>query len=110
VSRLGDDDDQPVDLDRARRALAELRRLVEEHPELRQRTAAFLAGDPTAEELAELQAAEPAATARVELDLPREVLRRATALVPQADPPELATVLRLAVLHGLAVLEERGER
>ncbi len=91
------------------RAKAEARDLVTRYPELRsQRTAEFLAGEggtmPTARDLAHLT-----------LRLPHAHVARLEALVPKiADAPELATVgrvtrsdvLRLAVLRGLAALEE----
>lgn len=105
-----------VDLKVVGDALATIRRTLREHPEVRQRTAALFAGDPTTGDLDALSTQEDAmATLRaIPVRLPEALVARLDALVPLlADEPELATkgnvtrsdALRLCVLRGLEVLE-----
>jgi hypothetical protein len=102
--------------DQARACAAEprLARYLCRSPKLATRTAQFLAGDPSVETL-EMRMVEPLEKP-TQLRLPREALERAETLIPLlAKHPEFralgrlskATVLRLAVLHGLDVLEHR---
>jgi hypothetical protein len=104
----------PVDLTRVRAAEARLATQLRQHPELATRTAHFLAGNPSVETMENLMT-EPLEKP-TQLRLPREALERAETLIPlMAQHPEFralgrlsrATVLRLAVLHGLEVLEQR---
>ena len=107
-----------IDLARVRAAEARLAAQLRQHPELATRTAHFLAGDPSVETMERLMT-EPLEKP-TQLRLPREALERAETLIPLlAQHPEFralgrlsrATVLRLAVLHGLEVLEQRaGEK
>ena len=103
-----------VDLAAVRAAEARLDRLLADHPELRDRTAAMLAGDLPCPDLEEPMAVTRNPQSPVNIRLPQSLLDRADALVPVAgQAPELATqttitradVLRLAVLRGLAALE-----
>jgi len=111
-----------VDLQAVGNALAVIRRTLTEHPEVRERTAALFAGDPTTGDLDALSTQENAmATLHpIPVRLPEALVARIDALVPLlADEPELATkgtvtrsdALRLCVLRGLEVLERerRGE-
>jgi hypothetical protein len=108
----------PIDLARVQAAEARLVAHVRQHPELATRTAHFLAGNPSVETMERLMT-EPLEKP-TELRLPREALERAETLIPLlAQHPKFralgrlsrATVLRLAVLHGLEVLEQRaGEK
>ena len=108
----------PIDLARVRAAEARLGAQLRQHPELATRTAHFLTGDPSVETMERLMT-EPLEKP-TQLRLPREALERAEMLIPLlAQHPEFralgrlsrATVLRLAVLHGLEVLEQRaGEK
>jgi hypothetical protein len=104
-----------VDLARARAAEERLAERLRRRPELATRTAEFLAGNLSAETLETLMP-EPLEKP-TQLRLPREALERAETLIPLlAKHPEFralgrlskATVLRLAVLHGLEVLEQRA--
>jgi anti-sigma factor RsiW len=106
---------RPIDLARVRAVEARLTAHLQQRPELAERTARFLAGDPAIETMERLMTEpleEPA-----HLRLPREVHTRAEALAQLlAEDPELralgrmskTAVLRLAVLHGLEVLEQRA--
>ena len=105
-----------VDLQAVGDALATIRRTLREHPEVRERTAALLAGDPTTGDLDALQPQEEsmATQAPLTVRVPQALVDRLDALVPLlADAPELATqanvtrsdVLRLCVLRGLEALE-----
>ena len=105
-----------VDLQAVGNALAVIRRTLTEHPEVRERTAALFAGDPTTGDLDALSTQEDAmATLHpIPVRLPEALVARIDALVPLlADEPELATkgtvtrsdALRLCVLRGLEVLE-----
>lgn len=105
-----------VDLQAVGDALATIRRTLREHPEVRERTAALFAGDPTTGDLDALRPLEESmATLRaIPVRLPEALVARLDALVPLlADEPELATkgtitrsdALRLCVLRGLEVLE-----
>ena len=105
-----------VDLQAVGDALATIRRTLREHPEVRERTAALLAGDPTTGDLDALQPQEAnmATQAPLTVRVPQALVDRLDALVPLlADAPELATqanvtrsdVLRLCVLRGLEALE-----
>lgn len=109
-----------VDLQAVGNALAVIRQTLTEHPEVRQRTAAFLAGDPTEGDLDALRPQEEnMATLRaIPVRLPEPLVDRIDALVPLlGDAPELATAanvtrsdaLRLCVLRGLEVLEAEHE-
>jgi hypothetical protein len=105
----------PIDLARVRAAEARLTAHLRRRPELAERTAQFLAGSPSIETMERLMTEpleEPA-----HLRLPREVHRRAEALAQLlAEDPELralgrmskTAVLRLAVVHGLEVMEQRA--
>jgi hypothetical protein len=101
-------------LARVRAAEAGLAAQLRQHLELATRTAYFLAGNPSVETMERLMT-EPLEKP-TQLRLPREALERAETLIPLlAQHPEFralgrlskATVLRLAVLHGLEVLEQR---
>jgi len=104
-----------VDLVAVREALDEIRRVLTEHPEIRERTAAFFASDPDVQTLADLQEGTRVASyTPLNVRLTRAMVERLDALVPDlATMPELATVqkvtrsdaLRLCVLRGLDVLE-----
>jgi hypothetical protein len=105
----------PIDLTRVRAAEARLAAQLRQHPELATRTAQFLAGNPSVETMETLMT-EPLEKP-TQLRLPRDALERAETLIPLlAQHPEFralgrlskATVLRLAVLHGLEVLEQRA--
>lgn len=103
-----------VDLQAVGDALATIRRTLREHPEVRERTAALFAGDPTEGDLDALQEESMATQAPLTVRVPQALVDRIDALVPLlADAPELATAanvtradaLRLCVLRGLEVLE-----
>jgi hypothetical protein len=105
----------PIDPARVRAAEARLAAQLRRHPELVTRTAHCLAGNPSVETM-EILMTEPLEKP-TQLRLPREALERAETLIPLlAQHPEFralgrlskATVLRLAVLHGLEVLEQRA--
>jgi hypothetical protein len=107
----------PIDLTRVRAAEARLAERLRQHPDLAARTAQFLAGNPPVPTMETLMS-EPFEQP-THLRLPRDVHERAAALVAQlAEDPELralgrmskTAVLRLAVLHGLEVLEQRVQR
>lgn len=106
-----------IDLQAVGDALTTIRRTLDEHPEARERTAAFLAGDPTERDLDALrtQEDEMPTYSPLTVRVPTPLVARLDALVPQlADAPELATsatvtrsdALRLCVLRGLEALEE----
>jgi len=105
-----------IDLQAVGDALTTIRRTLDEYPEARERTAAFLAGDPTERDLDALRAQEDEMPTYSPLTVrvPTPLVARLDALVPLlADAPELtmsATVtrsdaLRLCVLRGLEALE-----
>ena len=105
-----------MDLQAVGNALATIRRTLAEHPEVRERTAALFAGDPTTGDLDALstQEASMATLHPIPVRLPEALVARLDALVPLlADAPELATkanvtradALRLCVLRGLEALE-----
>jgi len=103
-----------VDLQAVGNALATIRRTLAEHPEVRERTAALFAGDPTTGDLDALQEESMATQAPLTVRVPQALVDRIDALVPLlADAPELATAanvtradaLRLCVLRGLEALE-----
>lgn len=105
-----------VDLQAVGDALATIRRTLREHPEVRKRTAAFLAGDPTEADLDALctQEENMPVYAPLTVRVPESLVDRIDALVPLlGDAPELATAanvtrsdaLRLCVLRGLEALE-----
>ena len=109
-----------VDLQAVGNALETIRRTLREHPEVRERTAALFAGDPTTGDLDALRPQEEnMATLRaIPVRLPEALVDRLDALVPLlADAPELAMkanvtradALRLCVLRGLEVLEAEHE-
>ena len=104
---------RPVDLARARAAEVELEALLTAHPELRERTALFLAGKldagPMEEPMSEKQNPQVVKVAG-------ELVARARALVPHLEgTPTMAAVprvtgaavLRVALSLGLAELERR---
>lgn len=104
---------RPVDLARVRASLGRLEAVIREHPEIRERTAAFLASDPSPSTM-EILVSEPASTAQP-VKLPPELLARADALTERlAAHPSLigytratrATVVRLALARGLDALAE----
>jgi hypothetical protein len=103
-----------IDLARVRAAEERLAEHLRRQPDLAVWTARFLAGNPSVQTM-EMLMNEPFEKP-TQLRLPRDGLERAEALVPLlAQHPEFralgrlskATVLRLAVLHGLEVLEQR---
>lgn len=105
-----------VDLQAVGNALATIRRTLAEHPEVRERTAALFAGDPTESDLEALSTQEEsmATQAPLTVRVPQALVDRIDALVPLlGDEPELATkanvtradALRLCVLRGLEALE-----
>jgi hypothetical protein len=109
----------PTDLARVRGAEERLAEHVRRRPDLAARTAHFLAGNPSVETM-ETMMVEPFEKP-TQIRLPRDVHERAAALVSRlAEDPELralgrirmskTAVLRLAVLHGLEVLEQRVQR
>lgn len=109
-----------VDLQAVGDALATIRRTLREHPEVRERTAALLAGDPTTGDLDALRPQEAimASHSPLTVRVPQALVDRLDALVPLlADAPELAMkanvtrsdALRLCVLRGLEVLEAEHE-
>jgi len=103
---------RPVDLARARAAEVELEALLTAHPELRERTALFLAGKLAGrkdEPMSEKQSPQV-------VKIPAFLVARARALVPHlegtptmAAAPRVtgAAVLRVALSIGLAELERR---
>jgi hypothetical protein len=104
-----------LDLGRARAAEEWVAERLRQRPELATRTAQFLAGNPSVETMETLMV-EPFEKP-TQLRLSRDVHERAEALVQVlAEDPELralgrmskTAVLRLAVLHGLEVLEQRA--
>jgi hypothetical protein len=106
-----------IDLARAHAAEERLAEHLRQRPDLAARTAQFLAGNPSVQTMESLMT-EPLEKP-TQLRLPREALERAETLIPRlAEHPEFralgrlskATVLRLAVLHGLEVLEQRVQR
>jgi hypothetical protein len=106
-----------IDLARARAAEERLAEHLRQRPDLAARTAQFLAGNPSVQTMETLMT-EPLEKP-TQLRLPRDALERAETLIPMlATHPEFralgrlskATVLRLAVLHGLEVLEQRVQR
>ena len=103
-----------IDLARPRAAEERLAEHLRQRSGLAARTAQFLAGHPSVQTMENLMT-EPLEKP-TQLRLPREALERAEILIPLlAKHPEFralgrlskATVLRLAVLHGLEVLEHR---
>jgi len=107
----------PTDLARVRGAEERLAEHVRRRPDLAAWTAHFLAGNPSVETM-ETMMVEPFEKP-TQIRLPRDVHERAAALVSRlAEDPELralgrmskTAVLRLAVLHGLEVLEQRVQR
>jgi hypothetical protein len=108
---------KPIDLARVRAAEERLAEHLRQRPDLAARTARFLAGNPSVQTMENLMT-EPFEQP-THLRLPRDVHERAAALVSRlAEDPELralgrmskTAVLRLAVLHGLEVLEQRVQR
>ena len=94
------------------RAKAEARALLAEHPELRGRTAAMLAGELDCPDLE--KEPMPEKINPVTLRLPSDLLARVDAMVPEAHSlPDLAMlttvtradVLRLALVKGLGQIE-----
>ena len=103
-----------IDLTRVRAVEERLAERLRQRPDLAVRTARFLAGNPSVETVETLMV-EPFEKP-TQLRLPRDVHERAEALVLRlAEDPEVralgrmskTAVLRLAVLHGLEVLEQR---
>jgi hypothetical protein len=106
-----------IHLARVRAAEDRLTAHLRQRPDLAARTAQFLAGNPPVQMMETLMT-EPFEQP-THLRLPRDVHARAAALVQGlAEDPELralgrmskTAVLRLAVLHGLEVLEQRVRR
>src|SRR5882724_8767529 len=106
-----------VDRTRVRAAEERLVEHLRQRPDLVARTARFLAGNPTVETM-EMLMVEPFEKP-TQLRLSRDVHERAEALVQiLAEDPEVralgrmskTAVLRLAVLHGLEVLEQRYQK
>ena len=106
-----------LDLARVRAAEERLAEHLRRQPDLAARTARFLADNPSVRTMETLMT-EPFEQP-THLRLPRDVHARAEALVERlAEDPELralgrmskTAVLRLAVLHGLEVLEQRAQR
>lgn len=105
-----------IDMDRVREAEARIDTILRAHPELAERTARFLAADPSH---ATLEGLMSNPTEKLEhptvIPLPTSILERADALKPLvAQAPEFQmigrvtrnSVLRLAMLKGLVLLEE----
>ncbi len=99
---------RPIDLERARAAEEDLRATLAANPEVRERTARFLSGELKGGPMA--QEGQP-------VRVPGELLDRADKLVPiLSTDPELrawgrvsrASVIRLALLRELEVLERRA--
>jgi hypothetical protein len=108
---------KPIDLTRARAAEDRIAARLRQQPELAARTAQFLADNPSVA-MMETVMVDPFEKP-TQLRLPRDLLRRAEALVPVlAEDPELralgrmtkTAVLRLALVHGLEALEQRYRR
>lgn len=111
------------DLDRIREAEEGIEAILREHPEIRERTAKFLAGEPSKEEMEDLlmrpKIESPMGKRPLQLRLPDDIMKRIDALtdILAKDPNFKAmgtmtrsTALRLAILRGLDVLEqERGK-
>lgn len=107
----------PTDLARVRGAEERLAEHVRRRPDLAARTAHFLAGNLSVETMETMMVGPFEKPTQIRL--PRDVHERAAALVSRlAEDPELralgrmskTAVLRLAVLHGLEVLEQRVQR
>lgn len=99
-----------VDLPRVKAALDRLGAILEEHPELKERTAAFLAGELPGEPMTERE--EPMAQKVVKI--PEDLFTRAEALIPRLEGKTLmaaasevtvAAVIRMALALGLDRLE-----
>jgi len=107
-----------VDIATVREALGEIRQVLAEHPEVRERTAALFATDPSAPDLTALQEGTHVASyTPLNVRLTTAMVERLDALLPElANSPELAMVqkvtrsdaLRLCVLRGLDVLEQEA--
>jgi len=106
---------RPVDMARVLAAEQTIAEALALRPDLAGRTAAFLSSDPDAEALEEPMADRFDKPTQIRLDA--DILTRADALVPfVASKPEFqaigrvtrASVLRLAMLRGLAELEAEG--
>lgn len=107
----------PTDLARVRGAEERLAEHVRRRPDLAARTAHFLAGNLSVETMETMMVGPFEKPTQIRL--PRDVHERAAALVSRLEEdPELralgrmskTAVLRLAVLHGLEVLEQRVQR
>lgn len=107
----------PTDLARVRGAEERLAEHVRRRPDLAARTAHFLAGNLSVETMETMMVGPFEKPTQIRL--PWDVHERAAALVSRlAEDPELralgrmskTAVLRLAVLHGLEVLEQRVQR
>jgi hypothetical protein len=91
-------------------SLNKLKQILREHPDVAERTAQFLAGEPTTAEMERLME-------RTNLHLPESLLEEAEALVPRlAKVREYrsirlsrAMVLRLAIERGLEVLRQQAD-
>lgn len=109
-----------VDLKTVREALGEIRQVLTEHPEVRERTAAFFADDPDARTLTDLQEAPAVATyTPLNVRLTTAMVERLDALLPAlAERPDMAMLekvtrsdaLRLCVLRGLDALEKEARK
>ena len=119
------DDDRPLDLGNVRRSLARVEDTLREHPEVRDRTADFLRGDPTP---AEMEAMEMSERTDKLVRIPLVLVEKADGLIPhmQTDPAyqQMSTfdghvtesqgvrvtqtaVIRAALAVGLDMLRER---
>ena len=98
------DDDRPVDLGRVRRARARLEDTLRKYPEVRERTADFLRGDPA---LADLEAIEMGERTDKLVRIPLVLVEKADELIPhmQADP----AYQQMSVFDG-HVTESQGVR
>lgn len=103
-----------IDLERARAAEERIATTLRAHPEVAERTARFLAGDPSVNTMETLM--DEKLSIPIQIRIPEDLLGRADALqVAIAKDPALramgritrTAVLRLAILHGLEVLEQQ---
>ena len=102
----------PIDLTHARSALDQLRAILEAHPNVMERTARFLASEPTAATLEAIMADRRDTPVRI----PNVLLDRADALIEPMEKhldllaysrPNRASIIRLALGIGLVDLESR---
>lgn len=105
---------RPVDFERVKAAEGRIRKILKDHPEVAERTAAFFADEPSTEEIKGLMTDEKYEEP-IQVRLPKNVLARVDAFAERLKKdPELeivgritrSSVLRLAILRGLEVLEK----